>query len=81
MAENAPRPAERWSTAAERNDRVLDVSFNHRRRGDVQALKKIIDAGVLGTDLLRQGRLAAARGHPRPGQLVHPAGHRPAAAR
>jgi predicted dehydrogenase len=27
---------------------VLDVSFNHRRRGDVQALKKIIDAGLLG---------------------------------
>ena len=34
--------------AAERNDRVLDVSFNHRRRGDVQALKKIVDAGLLG---------------------------------
>lgn len=34
--------------AARRNDRVLDVSFNHRRRGDVQALKKIIDAGLLG---------------------------------
>ena len=26
-------------------------------------------------DLLRQGRLAAPRGHPGPGQLVHPAGH------
>jgi len=34
--------------AAKDNDRVLDVSFNHRRRGDVQALKKIIDAGLLG---------------------------------
>ena len=34
--------------AAERNDRVLDVSFNHRRRGHVQVLKKIIDAGLLG---------------------------------
>ena len=34
--------------AAEANDRVLDVSFNHRMRGDVQALKKIIDAGLLG---------------------------------
>jgi predicted dehydrogenase len=34
--------------AARRNNRVLDVSFNHRRRGDVQALKKIIDAGLLG---------------------------------
>ena len=34
--------------AAERNDRVLDISFNHRRRGDVKALKKVIDAGLLG---------------------------------
>jgi predicted dehydrogenase len=34
--------------AARRSSRVLEVSFNHRRRGDVQALKKIIDAGVLG---------------------------------
>jgi predicted dehydrogenase len=34
--------------AAERSDRVLDVSFNHRRRGHVQVLKKIIDAGLLG---------------------------------
>jgi predicted dehydrogenase len=35
--------------AAERADRVLDVSFNHRRRGEVEALKNIVDAGVLGT--------------------------------
>jgi predicted dehydrogenase len=34
--------------AARRNDRVLDVSFNHRRRGDIQTLKKIIDGGLLG---------------------------------
>ncbi len=34
--------------AAERNDRVLDVSFNHRRRGHVQVLKKMIDDGLLG---------------------------------
>jgi predicted dehydrogenase len=34
--------------AAETNDRVLDVSFNHRRRGHVQVLKKIIDADLLG---------------------------------
>ncbi len=47
IAENAPT-AERMVDAAERNDRVLDVSFNHRRRGEVQALKKIIDDGVLG---------------------------------
>lgn len=34
--------------AAHRNGRVLDVCFNHRRRGDVQALKQVIDAGLLG---------------------------------
>lgn len=34
--------------AARRNGRVLEVCFNHRRRGDVQALKQIIDAGLLG---------------------------------
>ena len=47
MAENADT-ARLMVEAAERNDRVLDVSFNHRRRGHVQVLKKIIDAGVLG---------------------------------
>lgn len=47
MAENGP-VARTMVEAAERNDRVLDVSFNHRMRGDVQALKKIIDAGLLG---------------------------------
>lgn len=34
--------------AARRAGRVLDVAFNHRRRGDVQALKQVIDAGDLG---------------------------------
>ncbi len=39
----------RQMVAAARNaGRVLDVAFNHRRRGDIQALKKIIDAGELG---------------------------------
>jgi predicted dehydrogenase len=47
MAENADT-ARLMVEAAERNDRVLDVSFNHRRRGHVQVLKKIIDAGSLG---------------------------------
>jgi predicted dehydrogenase len=47
MAENA-EAARLMVEAAERNDRVLDVSFNHRRRGHVQALRKIIDAGLLG---------------------------------
>ncbi|HKF89203.1 MAG TPA: Gfo/Idh/MocA family oxidoreductase [Propionibacteriaceae bacterium] len=47
IAQNAPI-ARRMVEAAELNDRVLDVVFNHRRRGDVQALKKIIDAGLMG---------------------------------
>ena len=47
MAENGATAAT-MVEAAERNDRVLDVSFNHRRRGDIQALKKIVDAGLLG---------------------------------
>jgi predicted dehydrogenase len=34
--------------AAKDNDRVLEVSFNHRRRGDVQALKAVVDSGLLG---------------------------------
>ena len=37
IAETPPRPAE-MVAAAERNDRVLDVSYNHRRRGVVKAL-------------------------------------------
>ncbi len=47
MAENAEK-GRTMVEAAQRNDRVLDICFNHRRRGDVQALKKIIDAGLLG---------------------------------
>jgi predicted dehydrogenase len=47
MAENGTVAAQ-MVAAARANDRVLDVSFNHRMRGDVQACKKIIDAGLLG---------------------------------
>jgi predicted dehydrogenase len=46
-AENAD-VARSMVLAAKDNDRVLEVSFNHRRRGDVQALKSIIEAGLLG---------------------------------
>jgi predicted dehydrogenase len=34
--------------AARTADRVLDVAFNHRQRGDIQELKAVIDAGRLG---------------------------------
>jgi predicted dehydrogenase len=47
MAENAT-VAKTMVDAAKRNQKVLDVCFNHRRRGDVQALKAIVDAGLLG---------------------------------
>lgn len=38
----------RMVDAAIRAGRVLDVAFNHRRRGDIMALKKIIAAGEIG---------------------------------
>jgi predicted dehydrogenase len=34
--------------AARAADRVLDVAFNHRQRGDIQELRGVIDAGRLG---------------------------------
>ena len=34
--------------AARKAGRVLDVAFNHRRRGDIQALKHVIEEGTLG---------------------------------
>ena len=34
--------------AAQKAGRVLDVAFNHRRRGDIQKLKGIIDDGEMG---------------------------------
>jgi predicted dehydrogenase len=40
--------AESMVKAAKDNDRVLDVSFNHRQRGQVTALKEIVDRGRLG---------------------------------
>jgi predicted dehydrogenase len=47
LAENAEM-GRQLVAAAIRNDRVLDVSFNHRRRGVVKALKQLIDNGRLG---------------------------------
>jgi len=40
--------AEEMVRAARAAGRVLDVVFNHRRRGDIQALKEIVDEGRLG---------------------------------
>ena len=47
IALNAPE-AERMVKAARKADRVLDVAFNHRQRGDIQKLKALIDEGRLG---------------------------------
>lgn len=47
IAESAAKAAE-MVAAARRNDRVLEVSYNHRRRGIVTALKQAIDDDVLG---------------------------------
>jgi predicted dehydrogenase len=40
--------AQRMVRAARKADRVLDVAFNHRQRGDIQKLKALIDDGRLG---------------------------------
>ena len=47
MAESAEAAA-RMVEAAERTGRVLEVSFNHRQRGDVTALAEVVASGVLG---------------------------------
>jgi predicted dehydrogenase len=47
IALNGPE-ADAMVQAARTADRVLDVAFNHRQRGDIQTLKEAIDAGRLG---------------------------------
>jgi predicted dehydrogenase len=43
-----PEEADAMVAAARSAGRVLDVAFNHRQRGDIQALKALIDSGRLG---------------------------------
>jgi predicted dehydrogenase len=47
IALNGPE-ADRMVAAARKADRVLDVAFNHRQRGDIQKLKALMDEGRLG---------------------------------
>ncbi|WP_431280368.1 Gfo/Idh/MocA family protein [Leifsonia poae] len=47
IARTAPE-AQAMVDAAHASGRVLEVAFNHRRRGDIQALKAAIDAGQIG---------------------------------
>jgi predicted dehydrogenase len=44
-----PDEAAAMLAAADKAGRVLDVAFNRRRRGDVQALRRLIEGGRLGT--------------------------------
>jgi predicted dehydrogenase len=43
-----PEEAASMVAAAEQAGRVLDVAFNHRQRGDIQTLRRVIEAGTLG---------------------------------
>lgn len=47
MAQSAAAAAT-MAAAARRNDRVLEVCYNHRRRGVVQALRRSIEGGLIG---------------------------------
>jgi predicted dehydrogenase len=40
--------AEAMVAAAQTSGRVLEIAFNHRRRGDIEALKAAVDAGAIG---------------------------------
>src|SRR4051794_34774830 len=40
--------AEAMVAAARQAGRVLDVAFNHRQRGDIQTLRRVVEAGTLG---------------------------------
>lgn len=47
MARTGPE-ADLMVAAARRNERVLQVAFNHRQRADVAEMKRLIDLGLLG---------------------------------
>ncbi len=53
--------------AARAAGRVLDVAFNHRRRGDVQRLKQVIDEGRLGRTYYAKAWWLRRSGVPTPG--------------
>ncbi|MCZ9884507.1 Gfo/Idh/MocA family protein [Arthrobacter sp. B2a2-09] len=50
--------------AARKAGRVLDIAFNHRRRGDIQKLKSIIDDGGLGRPYYAKGSWLRRSGIP-----------------
>ena len=66
-----PEEAATMVEAARGAGRVLDVAFNHRQRGDIQTLKRVIDAGRLGTPYYAKAWWLRRTGIPTLGQLVH----------
>ena len=73
--------AQAMVAAARAANRVLDVGFNHRQRGDIQKLAEVVGAGPARARLLREGVVAAAHRHPEARELVHrlrAGGRRPA---
>lgn len=50
--------------AARKAHRVLDVAFNHRRRGDIAQLKNLIDTGELGRPYYAKGSWIRRAGIP-----------------
>ena len=78
IAENADRARE-MVQAAQRNNRVLDVSFNHRRRGDVVALKQLIETVCSGPSTTPRPVGCAGPGY-RGSAAGSPARQRPAVA-
>ena len=59
--------------AARSAGRVLDVAFNHRRRGDVQPLQRSIEEGRLGRPYYTKAWWLRRTGIPTLGSLVHAA--------
>jgi len=66
IALNGDQAAE-MVAAARRANRVLDVAFNHRRRGDIQRLKEAVDAGRLGRPYYTKAWWLRRTGIPTPG--------------
>ena len=75
------RRPRRWSTRPRAAGRVLDVAFNHRRRGDIETLKRVVDVRAARPDLLRQGVVAAADRDPDRSGAGSPTSSRRAAGR
>ena len=66
IARNAEE-GQRMVDAARSANRVLDVAFNHRRRGDIQALKQVIERGDLGRPYFARAAWQRRRGIPKLG--------------